>query len=218
MVEFKYMIITYYGHSCFKIQSSNLTIITDPFDKSIGLSPPRGQADVVLVSHQHYDHNNISSISGKPFVIDQPGEYEIRGIYVQGVASFHDDKEGQERGRNIIYIVETEEIKFCHMGDFGQQKLTEKQLEEINGIDVLMIPVGGVYTINTLTAVKIVHQLEPRIVIPMHYKIPGLNLKIEGVGAFLKELGVVKKQAVDKLTIKKKDLLQKETEVMLMKM
>lgn len=211
------MVITWYGHSCFKIQSGNLTLITDPFDKQIGLNPPRGQAEIVLVSHQHYDHNNVSSISGQPFVISEPGEYEIKGIYVCGLSSFHDNKEGKERGQNIIYVAEIEEIKFCHLGDFGQEKLTDKQLETINGIDILMIPVGGIYTIDARQATKIVYQIEPKIVIPMHYKIPGLTIKIDGVTPFLKELGVSKKTPIDKLTIKKKGLPQKETEVVVMK-
>jgi len=213
------MIITWYGHSCFKIQSGEIILITDPFDKSIGLTPPRGQVNIVTISHHHYDHDNLETlIAANPFVIDGPGEYEIKGINVMGLATFHDNKQGQERGNNTAYLIEVEGIKICHLGDLGQEKLTDEQLEFINGVDILIIPVGGVYTIDGEQAVRIINQIEPKIVIPMHYKIPGLNIKLDGVDAFLKEIGMTKIQPVDKLTVKKKDLLEKEeTEVVVMK-
>jgi len=211
------MVITWYGQSCFKIQSGETVLFTDPFCKEIGLTPPRGAANIITISHQHRDHNNYDALTGEPLVIKGPGEYETKGISIKGILSFHDNKEGKERGTNTIYIIEIEGIKICHLGDLGEEKLNDTQIEEINGVDILMIPVGGIFTINGEDAVEIINQIEPKLVIPMHYKIPGLNIKMDGVDVFLKEMGVGKKEVVDKLTIKKKDLPQEETEVVVMK-
>ncbi|HRY52875.1 MAG TPA: MBL fold metallo-hydrolase [Candidatus Portnoybacteria bacterium] len=210
------MVITWYGQSCFKIQSGDTVLFTDPFDKEIGLTPPRSQADVVTVSHNHYDHNNREALSGEPLIVEGPGEYEIKGVEVRGIFSFHDDKEGKERGANTIYVIEMEGIKIGHLGDLGQSKLTAEQVEQIDGVDILMVPVGGTNTIDGETAVDIINQIEPRLVIPMHYKIPGLSLKADGVDVFLKEMGIAKKETVDKLTIKKKDLPEEDMEVVVM--
>lgn len=210
------MNIIWYGQSCFKIISNSLVIVTDPFDKSIGLSPPRIQAEIVTISHPHYDHNNISAISGSPFIIDGPGEYEIKGTSIFGILSFHDSEEGRERGLNIIYLIETEGIKICHLGDFGQNQFSDQQLEAINQVDILFIPVGGKYTIGAPLASSLVSQIEPKIVIPMHYQLPGLKIDLDKVDKFLKEMGLSQKEPVDKLTIKKKNLPQ-ETEVIVMK-
>ncbi|MBU4143035.1 MBL fold metallo-hydrolase, partial [Patescibacteria group bacterium] len=147
------MVITWYGQSCFKIQSGEIVIFTDPFDKEIGLTPPRGQANIVTVSHNHLDHNNCEALTGESLVVKGPGEYESGGVEINGIFSFHDDKEGKERGVNTIYAIEIEGIKICHLGDLGQSKLTAEQVEKINGIDILMIPVGGIYTIDGETAV-----------------------------------------------------------------
>ncbi len=212
------MVITWYGQSCFKIQSGDTVLITDPFDKAIGLMPPRGQVNVVTISHQHYDHNNIESLaSANPFIIEGPGEYEVKGINILGIQTHHDAKEGKERGNNTTYLIEMESIKICHLGDLGQEKLTNEQLELLDGVDILMIPVGGIYTLDGEGAADIINQIEPKIVIPMHYKIKELTIKIDGVEEFLKEMGVAKKEAVDKLTIKKKELPEEDTEVVVMK-
>jgi len=212
------MVITWYGQSCFKIQSGNTVLFTDPFDKSVGLTPPRGQADIVTISHHHYDHDNAEALnSSKPFIIDGPGEYEIKGVNIAGLKTFHDDNQGKERGDSTAYVIEIEGIKICHLGDIGQTKLSNEQLEIIDGVDILMIPVGGIYTVNGEDAVDLINQIEPKIVIPMHYKIPGLSIKLDGVEEFLKEMGISKKEVVDKLTIKKKELPEEETQVVVMK-
>jgi L-ascorbate metabolism protein UlaG (beta-lactamase superfamily) len=211
------MVITWYGQSCFKIQSGETVLFTDPFCKEIGLTPPRGAANIVTISHQHKDHNNYDALTGEPLVIKGPGEYETKGIDIKGILSFHDNKEGKERGTNTIYVIDVEGIKICHLGDLGEEKLNDAQIEEINGVDILMIPVGGTFTINGEDAVEIINQIEPRIVIPMHYKIPGLDVKLDGVDVFLKEMGISKKETIDKLTLKKKDLPQEDMEVVVMK-
>lgn len=214
------MTINWYGHSCFKItnQGGHLTIITDPFNKKIGLNPPRGSADIILVSHDHFDHNNVKAISGTPFIINGPGEYETKEAIISGISSFHDAKKGEERGVNTIYLIEVDRIKICYLGDFGQEKLTDNQLEAIGQVDILMTPVGGNYTINGVQAAKIAKQIEPAIIIPMHYKIPGLTVDISGPEDFLKEIGVNGIKPVDKLTLKKKDISDKELEIILFKL
>ncbi len=211
------MVISWYGHSCFKIQSGEIVVFTDPFSKEIGLTPPRSQAHIVTISHNHFDHNNVEAISGNPLIINGPGEYETKGVNIRGIFSYHDDKLGKERGTNTIYVIEIEGIKICHLGDLGQKKLTDEQLEQIDEVDILMVPVGGEATLDAEEAVEIINQIEPRLVIPMHYKIPGLNLKFAGVEAFLKEMGITKPEIVDRLTLKKKDLPQDGAKIVVMK-
>jgi L-ascorbate metabolism protein UlaG (beta-lactamase superfamily) len=210
------MVINWYGQSCFKIVTNALTIVTDPFAKNIGLRPPAFAADIVCVSHQHEDHNNVSAIGGEPFVVDGPGEYEIKGISISGIESFHDQKQGQERGLNTIYLIESEEIRLCHLGDFGQDKFSDEQVEALGEVDILFIPVGGKFTVDASAAAILVNQLEPKLVVPMHYKLPDLKIELDPVDKFLKELGAPSKEPVDKITIKKK-LLPESTEVMMMK-
>jgi L-ascorbate metabolism protein UlaG (beta-lactamase superfamily) len=216
------MKITWYGHSCFKlmVKSKNgdrITIITDPFTKDYGLTPPRGGADIVLVSHDHNDHNNVKAISGEPFVIDSPGEYDVKGVFIRGIFSYHDNSQGKERGTNTIYVIETEDMKICHLGDLGEKELSNEQLDKIGDIDILMIPVGGIYTIDGSEAVKIINQIEPKVVIPMHYKIPKLTLKLNSVDKFLEEIGG-QKETLEEFSIQKKDLIEQEMKVVVMKM
>lgn len=210
------MVINWYGQSCFKIVTNALTIVIDPFTKNIGLRPPSFAADIVCVSHQHEDHNNIGAIGGDPFVVDGPGEYEIKGISIAGIESFHDQKQGQERGLNTVCLIESEEIRLCHLGDFGQDKFSDEQLEALGEVDILFIPVGGGITIDASMAAALVNQLEPKMVIPMHYKLPDLKIDLDAVDKFLKEIGAPKKEPVDKITIKKK-MLPESTEVVVMK-
>lgn len=214
------MTLTWYGHSCFKIvgNGGQITIFTDPFDKSVGLTPPRGNADIVTVSHNHFDHNNIKAISGNPFVVDGPGEYEIKGVKIAGCQSFHDNKQGKEKGTNAIYLIEVDKIRLCHLGDFGQDSLTDSQLETIGEVDILLTPVGGETTIDAEKAVKIAEKIEPSVIIPMHFYLPDLKFKLAKVDDFLKEMGIEKKIAVDKLTLKKKDLSGEKMKVILMKL
>jgi len=214
------MNITWYGQSCFKIQSKDTVLITDPFDKKIGLKPPFGSADIVTISHDHYGHNNFQVIKNDPFVIDGAGEYEIKKVTVKGITSYHDNQEGKERGQNTIYVIEMENIRICHLGDLGQNNLINGQLEKIGQIDILFIPVGGVSTIDWKSASAIISQIEPRIIIPMHYKISGVKgelLKLDTVDKFCEERGVSSKETVDKFSIKKKDLPQEGSETVIMK-
>ena len=195
------------GQSCFKIEVSNsrdhsADIVIDPYDESTGLKLPNLSADIVLVTHDHHDHNNVKGVKGTPFVIQGPGEYEVKEVFINGIPSFHDDKDGKERGQNTIYVIEVEDMRFCHLGDLGQKQLTDEQLEKIDAVDVLMIPVGGEYTIDSSSAQKIISQIEPRIVIPMHYNLPKLKDKLDEVSKFLKTMGKPSIAPQDKLVVK----------------
>jgi len=214
------MEIIWHGHSFFEIKSkedkNQVKIAIDPFSEEIGLKVPKLEADILLISHDHYDHNNKDAISGNYFLIDNPGEYEIKGVFVKAIKSFHDKKEGKERGENLIFKIETEGLGICHMGDFGQKQLNEKQIEEIGEVDVLMVPVGGIYTISSKEAIKILEQLEPKITIPMHYSLPKLKIKLEPVDKFLKSLGIKSLTPQKKLSIKKENLSPEEAKIVLL--
>ena len=221
VVKYSYMRIAWYGQACFRLigktnNGNKITIITDPFSKEIGLTPPRGGADIITVSHDHYDHNNVKAPGGEPFVIEGPGEYDVKGIFIKGIYSFHDNSQGKERGVNTVYVLKIEDMKICHLGDIGQKELSNEQVDQIGDIDILMIPVGGIYTINGNEAVQIINQLEPSIVIPMHYKIPKLKIKLNNVDKFLEEIGT-KKETMEEFLIQKKDLTEEEMRVIVMK-
>jgi L-ascorbate metabolism protein UlaG (beta-lactamase superfamily) len=214
------MNIQYYGHSCFKITTkpagrgqTDVAIFLDPFDKSIGLRPPQGQADLVLVSHDHAGHNNAAALKGEPAVIDIPGEYSVKGVNIVGIASEHG--ETKNPGPNTIFILESEELKICHLGDLGAD-LSGKQLEEIDGVDVLLIPIGGKYTLDGKKAVDLIKKIEPILIIPMHYKINGSTLDVDTEKKFCDEVGSCPKEKLAKINIKKKDLEGKSMEVVLM--
>ena len=213
------MNIIWYGQSCFKIQSKDTVLITDPFDKEIGLKPPFGAADIVTISHNHLSHNNFEVIKANPFIVDSAGEYEVKKIVIRGTDSFHDEKEGAERGGNVIYTIEMEGIRMCHLGDLGQTSLTDEQLSRIGQVDILFVPIGGITTIDWKMAEKIIEQIEARMVIPMHYKISGLKnaaAKLDTAEKFCKEHGINPKETVDKFSIKKKDLPTEEARTILM--
>ncbi len=216
------MNISWYGQACFVFRTTSnnhqVTVVIDPFDPKIGLEPPRIEADILLVSHEHFDHNNISAIKGTPFLIKEPGEYEVKNVFVEGLEAFHDNKQGTERGKIIIFTITMEDIRICHLSDLGQKELTKEQLEKIGQVDILLIPVGGTYTIDGQEAKEIVNQIEPKIVIPMHYKIPKLTLKeLEDEQKFLKAMGKKELKRESKLKIQKKDLFQEEdTEIIIL--
>jgi L-ascorbate metabolism protein UlaG (beta-lactamase superfamily) len=209
------MTIFWLGQSAFKIVDKEVTIAIDPYDK-IGLKMPKFQAEIALITHDHDDHNNLEAIKGEPFIINNPGEYEVKNVFIYGIPGFHDNKEGSERGKITMYLIEMESIKIAHLGDLGQQSLTAEQLELLEGVDILILPVGGNFTINGSEAVEIISQIQPRIVIPMHYKIPGIDMKLESVDTFLKEFGVITPEKMEKLKITKKDLPHEETKIIIL--
>lgn len=214
------MEIQFLGHSCFRIKGKQAIVVTDPFlPSATGLKLPKVSADIVTVSHQHEDHNNTTGIlptarHQKPFVIDAPGEYEVGGVSVLGIPSWHDFKNGSQRGENTIYIIGLDDFRLVHLGDLGQA-LTEAQVEQLNGIDVLFVPVGGTYTLDPKQAADLVNQVEPALVIPMHYQLPGLTLKLAPVKDFLTQIGVKEAKKLDKLVFSKESLPEEKEVVVL---
>ncbi|HTE84019.1 MAG TPA: MBL fold metallo-hydrolase, partial [Dehalococcoidia bacterium] len=163
------MEITWLGHSCFRLRSRETTVVTDPPSAEKGYSLPNLTATIVTVSHGHPGHNASALCGGSPRVIEGPGEYEVGGVLIAGVRTYHDDKHGQDRGPNTAFVIELEELRLCHLGDLGHIP-TAEQREAMSDIDVLMIPVGGHSTIDGAGAAEVASLLEPKIVIPMHYR------------------------------------------------
>jgi len=205
------MDITYLGHSSFRIKTKTAVVVTDPFDPAMtGLKYSGVDGDIVTVSHNHRDHNAVDKVAGVKRVVDGPGEYEISGVSIIGYPSFHDNEQGAKKGKNTIYVMEAEGLRLVHLGDLGHT-LSEDLINEIGDVDVLMIPVGGEFTIGPKEAAEIVGEIEPFFVIPMHYMQEGLNketfAKLEPVETFLKESGLTVERT-PKFTIKKEDILE----------
>jgi L-ascorbate metabolism protein UlaG (beta-lactamase superfamily) len=194
------MDITWFGHSCFRLKFKGATLITDPYNGDCGLKLSRQKADIATISHEHADHNNTRAIGGDPIFLRGAGEYERAGIFVFGIPTFHDRRNGRDRGRNTAYLIEGDGLAICHLGDLGHV-LSQSQTEQLSSLDVLFIPVGGNSTINAGEAAEVVGLLEPRIVIPMHYQMPGLKIKLDPVGKFLQEMGVHKVTPQESLRI-----------------
>lgn len=216
----KGMDIIFLGHSSFRIKGKTASIVTDPFDsKMVGLKFSPVEADIVTVSHNHADHSQISLVKNVKKVIQGPGEYEIMGISILGFNSYHDAKEGEERGRNTIYVFEVDGLRIAHLGDLGHE-LSEGLVEDLGDIDILMIPVGGEFTIGIGKAVSVVQAIEPSIIIPMHYQTSGLNpanfAKLAPVEDFLKEVGLAVEN-LPKLSLKKEELGEEQKVVVLEK-
>ena len=211
------------GQALFKLKGKNASVIIDPYDPEFtGLKLPKDlTADVVLSSHSHQDHNNskvaTSPTGEKPMVFEAPGEYEVAGAVITAINSFHDDSQGSARGTNLIFHIMLDGLNVVHLGDLGQSKLTEEQITQIGEVDILLIPVGSVFTIDGKEAAAIVSQLEPKIIIPMHYKIEGLKFELEGVENFLKEMGAESVVPVPKLSITKEKLPEEPQVVVLSK-
>lgn len=213
--------VWFHGQACVRVKGRTATVVFDPYEPAFtGLTSLKIAGDIVCVSHQHQDHNNTSAVvpteEGKtPFVISGPGEYEISGVNIVGIPSFHDDKEGAERGKNTIYHATVDDVNFVHLGDLGQKKLTQEQVEELSTCDVLFIPVGSVYTISGKEAPDIIAQIEPKIIIPIHYKIPSLKFELDEVGVFLSTMGKENLEPVPKFSISR-ERLPEEPEVVLL--
>ena len=199
------MEIVWLGYACFRIKGKETSLITDPFPKNLGYSLGRVSADVVTISHPHPGHSYVEGISGEPKVIRRPGEYEIGNILITGFGTFHDDDQGNKLGKNIVYLMEIDQMLVCHLGDLGHIP-TPDQVGELSGVEVLLVPVGGKSTLDGAAAAKTVRLLEPRLVIPMHFKTPATTLDIEPVDRFLKEMGLKNLEPQAKLTVTKSTL------------
>ena len=199
------MEITWLGHSCFKLKGKQATVITDPFSPAIGYTLGKVTADIVTVSHPHPGHSYVQGVADEPRVLKSPGEYESGGVLTVGVHTFHDNEKGAQRGKNTVFVIDVDDVMICHLGDLGHV-LTAEQVAEINGVDVLLIPVGNVSTIDAVQAAQIVRQLEPKIVIPMHYKTEAEKKDLETADRFLKEMGVKEAIAQPKLLVNKSSM------------
>lgn len=216
------MQITWHGFSCFRITETlhghEVSLVIDPFEPQDGMKLPRNlAADVVISSHDHSRHNNVGGVGGNPFVITGPGEYEVKDAFVTGVSTYHDMVEGKEKGTNTMYYVTIGDIHIVHLGDL-KHPLEEKHMEEFHEIDVLFVPVGGDSVLTAKQAAEVVSQLEPRIIIPMHYRVGSAGGKLDTVDGFLKAMALGKPETLPKLKLSAKDLPQEETKVILLEL
>ncbi|OGB74084.1 hypothetical protein A2V68_02560 [candidate division Kazan bacterium RBG_13_50_9] len=197
------MEIKWFGHSCFQIKTKEGTIVTDPYSAEVGWSLPRLTADVLTISHDHFDHNAKGLVDAQR-VFESPGEYEASGMAITGVLGSHDEVGGAKRGKITMFKFLAEGTTVLHLGDLGSQ-LSDVQLDEIGSVDIVLVPVGGNYTLDAKGAVEVVNTLEPKVVIPMHYKLPGLNIDIKGVDEFIGEIGLTPERA-EKLLLSRSSL------------
>jgi L-ascorbate metabolism protein UlaG (beta-lactamase superfamily) len=207
--------VTWLGHACFRLRGRGAAVVTDPYPPTIGLKLARMDADLVTVSHDHEDHNYTQVVRDGAYEVRGPGEYEVAGVSVIGLPTYHDDEKGAKRGRNTVYLIEIDDVRICHLGDLGH-KLDDGEAEAVASPDVLLVPVGGRATINGELAAEVVRQLEPRYVVPMHYAIAGLKLELDTVDRFLKEMGVAASEAQPKLSVQKSSVSEYETKVVVL--
>lgn len=208
------MDITWYGHSCFRLSERGVVVVTDPPSDDMAYARPRIRADVVTISHEHVGHNNRIGFRGGPKFFDGPGEYEVKGVFITGIATYHDGRRGANRGLNTVFVFDFDGVSVCHLGDLGHVP-TQAQMEALTDVDVLLIPVGGLHTLDASKATEVISLIEPRLVIPMHYKTPVEKARLHKVDKFLKEMGLTPMQPQPELRVTKSSLPQ-ETQVILL--
>ena len=196
------MEIKWLGHSCFRIRGKNTTIITDPYSPDLGYSLGKPTANITTVSNPQPGHSYTAGVGGNPRRVTGPGEYEIGDVIIIGIATFHN---GQHRGKNTVYLMELDELSVCHLGNLGGV-LTDDQVEELGNVDVLLVPVGGGATVDATVAAEIVRQLEPKAVIPMHFKTAAGDSDLAPVDRFLREMGLSGVTPQPKLNVTKTNL------------
>lgn len=207
------MDITWYGHSCFRITERNrITVVTDPYGDTLGLETPKLKADVVTISHDEPGHNNVSAVKGEPYVLSGPGEYEIGGLFIMGIAMHN--TEAARPIRNVAYVIEMDNLTVLHLGDLDHVP-EQSVIEEIGEVNVLLIPVGGGKGLKASEAAEVVALVEPHFVVPMHYALPGLTLELDPVDRFLKAMGVTKVQEAEMLRVTAGSLPEQPQVVML---
>jgi L-ascorbate metabolism protein UlaG (beta-lactamase superfamily) len=191
-----------------------VTIVTDPPSDDLGYDRPRIRADVVTISHEHPGHNNRVGFRGGPRFFDGPGEYEVKDVFITGITTYHDGRSGSVRGRNTVFLFEFDGVTICHLGDLGHVP-TQSQVEALSAVDVLLVPVGGLHTIDASKASEVISLIEPRLVIPMHYKTNVEKAKLETVTKFLKEMGLAPVPPQPELKVTKSSLPD-DTQVVLL--
>lgn len=200
------MEISFIGHSCFRLRGRDASVVIDPYGKGIGLAtlvPSRFSADILAITHDHPGHNNRAMVGGDPKVIEGPGEFEVKGVSIQGVAAYHDDESGARLGPVTMYSITLDEVVIAHLGDLGHG-LSEAQQDQLGSVDVLLVPVGGGNALSATAAMAVANQLEPKVVIPMHYKLPGLKLDLDEPKHFAAEMGIEAIEYQPKLTLNSK--------------
>jgi L-ascorbate metabolism protein UlaG (beta-lactamase superfamily) len=201
------MEIFWLGHSCFQLRGKNIALVTDPFTPAQGDASrlSKFNASIVTISHDHPGHNHAHGVGGNPRIVRGPGEYEISDVLITGVASYHDDEHGQAYGRNTMYVIHIDELVICHLGDLGHT-LHEEQLEEVADADILFVPIGGGHSLNATQAAEVISQVEPHIVIPMHYRSAATEESSPALATFCREMGVETINPQPKLTVTRNSL------------
>lgn len=209
------MDVTWLGHGCFRLRGKNASVVTDPYPPSLGPRLPKLEAELVTISHEHENHSHAQAVSGKPYVVKGPGEYEVAGVTVLGWPTFHDRSQGSDLGRNTVYLIELDDVRVCHLGDLGH-KLRDPDLEILGRIDILLVPVGGGKSLDATAAAEVVRQLEARYVVPMHYALPAIKKELEPVERFLKEMGVQAAEPLTRLSVQASSSADPETRVVVL--
>ncbi len=207
------MKIKWWGHSCFLIKNDDIKIITDPYDDSLPYKKVTDKPDIVTVSHQHFDHNAVSRIDGDFEIVDNKSGFKNDKVSIKAVKTYHDDNKGEDRGENLIFMIEFADKTFCHMGDLGHS-LSDNDFKKLKTCDVLLIPVGGYYTIDADQAYEITKKIDPEIVIPMHYKTAELDFPITGVEYFTNKFNKEDIQLIDSAVFNLSDVKNKKVIVL----
>ncbi|MBA3337320.1 MAG: MBL fold metallo-hydrolase [Chloroflexia bacterium] len=200
MAEFRW-----FGHNCFRIRAREATILTDPLNRDTGYAMAKQTADIVTISHDHPGHSNLNAVKPEYHIVRGPGEYEMHGVFITGIRTYHDEQNGAERGYNTAYLIELEGMVICHLGDLGHP-LSEEHAEAMSKIDILLIPAGGGVVLDPVRAAEIIGQLDPKIVIPMQYATSIGDTALGGLDVFTKQLGVTAPPPEEKLVIRHADL------------
>jgi L-ascorbate metabolism protein UlaG (beta-lactamase superfamily) len=216
------MDITWYGLSCFRIREGGVTILCDPYDRTVGMQLPKVRADIITISHDKPGHNSAERVAGEPKIIRGPGEYEVKNVFITGATTYHRRRKEVALERNVIFFFEFGDLTVGHLGDLGEIP-AQSEIEELNvgEVDVLFVPVGGGDTLDPTRAVEVIGLFEPRLVIPMHFQQPELSAlwanSLEPVDKFLRELGASAPDPQEMLKITKSSLPE-ETQVALLTM
>jgi len=210
------MEITWYGQTCFRLSERGMaTVVTDPYPPDVGITFPRPRASVVTVSHDDPQCRYTSGVRGPFKLLDGPGEYEIGGVFITGIATFADDKRGASRGLNTAFTFDFDGLTVCHLGRLGHVP-TQSQVENLGTVNILLVPVGGGGSLSPARASEVISLFEPSLVIPMHYKVQGLKISLGTLGRFLKEMGLEKVDRQEMLKVSRTSLSE-ETQVVVLK-
>ncbi|MBI3980100.1 MAG: MBL fold metallo-hydrolase [Chloroflexi bacterium] len=208
------MEITYFGLSCFRLRGRDAAVVADPIDRSAGYALGRVTADIVTVSNPAREHITVEAVGGSPKVIRGPGEYEIKGVFIQGIATSTRASRPETAARNTAYVVEIDGLNVCHLGELANVP-TEEQIERLENLDVLLVPVGGHGVLDATKAAETVSLLEPKIVVPMYYHTEESRIRLDPVDRFLKEMGVPSVRPEPKLTVTRSSVPEATTVMLL---